>query len=98
MTQRERLATLETQQEAHEREHHFLRELWAAHLEAIHARLANIEGALNSWRGELNGTRVNSVWAHRRVSMRDLGVSGGSMAVATLIWWLVRLLQTAAGA
>ena len=98
MTQKERLATLEAQQEAHGREHLYLRELWSAELEAINARLGSIETALRTWRTELNGTTstgLNGAHARRRVSMRDVSISGGSLAVATVLWWLVEVLRGA---
>ncbi len=72
--------------------------LWTAHLKAIETRLAKIEAALNSWRAELNGgSLANGSTARRRISLRDVGVSDGTMAVATALWWVVRLLQAAEG-
>ena len=89
MTQRERLATLEAHHAAHAREHELWRELEATQLEAIGARLANIETALGAGRPGGNGGR--------RISRRDVGVFGGSIAMATALWWMVDLLRAASG-
>ncbi len=93
MTNRERLATLEARQQAHGREHGYIDKAWEGQLEAIHLRLVRIEDALNGWRDGLNGRN-----GRRRLSGRDVGVAGGSMAVATAVWWVVDLLRAAGGA
>ena len=92
VTQKERLATLEAQEHAHAREHIFLRELWTTQLETMNTRLASIEAALDRLR--LNGSAANGRW---RVTRREVGVVGTSMAIATALWWLVDLLQQAIG-
>ncbi len=89
MTSKERLASLEAQQQAHGREHKALERLWATRLEAISERLSRIDAALEGWRDVANG--------RRRVSSRDVGVAGGAIAFATALWWLVDLLRTAGG-
>ena len=92
MTQKERLATLEAQHEAQRHEQELLHQLWSVQLEAIDVRLANIEAALHQARLEPNGGP-----ALRRISRRDLGISGGSIAAATVIWWVFELLRTTTG-
>lgn len=92
MTQKERMATLEAQLEGHDREHSFLRELWTTQLEAINARLAKIEEALDglqSFRGGVNGKG--------QLTRRDVGVFGASAAVATAVWWMADLAGLVAG-
>ena len=92
MTVRERLATLETRELGHGREHGYLERAWTSQLEAINTRLGRIEAALNGWRAGANGAS-----GPRRFASRDLGVAGGAMAFATAIWWLVDLLRAAGG-
>ena len=92
MTQKERLATLEAQHEAQRREQELLHQVWSVQLEAIDVRLANIEAALHQLRLEPNGGQ-----ALRRISRRDLSISGGSIAAATAIWWAFELLRATAG-
>lgn len=92
-TQKERLATLEAQQESHNREHAFLRELWTAQLEAIGSRLSSIEASLNGLKTGFNGNGANGGNGRRRISRRDMEVFGTSVALATALWWLVDLLR-----
>ena len=84
ITQKERIATLESASEAHDREHQLLERLWAQRLAAIEDRLANIEEMLRGAPGALlpNG----------RLSKRDVGVAGGSAALATIAWLLLERL------
>ena len=83
-TQRERIATLESAIEAHDREHQLLERLWTQRLIAIEERLANIEEALQAWRGApLPGARL---------SKRDVGLASGSAALATIGWLLLEQL------
>lgn len=96
-TQKERLATLEAQQEGHAREHAFLRELWTAQLEAIGSRLSSIEASLNGLKAGLHGNGTDGWNGRRRVSRRDVEVFGTSAALATALWWLVDLLRGTVG-
>ena len=96
-TQKERLATLEAQQDSHAREHAFLREVWTAQLEAIGSRLSRIETSLNGLKSGSNGNGTVSGNGRRRISRRDVEVFGTSVAMATALWWLVDLLRAAVG-
>ncbi|MDE2766377.1 MAG: hypothetical protein OXI25_08125 [Chloroflexota bacterium] len=83
-TQRERIATLESEIEAHDREHQLLERLWTQRLIAIEDRLANIEEALQ--------TRLGAPLPGVRLSKRDVRVAGGSAALAAILWLLIEQL------
>ena len=83
-TQRERIATLESAIEAHDREHQLLERLWTQRLIAIEDRLANIEEALQA--------RLGAPLPNARLSKRDVGVAGGSAALATILWLILEQL------
>ena len=75
---------MESAIEAHDREHQLLERLWTQRLIAIEERLANIEEALQAWRGApLPGARL---------SKRDVGLASGSAALATIGWLLLEQL------
>ena len=95
LTQKERLASLEAQHQAHAREHRLVERMWSARLDAIDTRLRGIEQVLQSWRFSESGHEDLRSW--RGVSKRDASVFGGSIALATALWWLVDLLRTAVG-
>ena len=83
-TQRERIATLESAIDAHDREHQLLERLWTQRLIAIEDRLANIEEALQ--------TRLGAPLSNARLSKRDVGLASGSAALATIAWLLLEQL------
>ena len=86
LTQKERLAALEAEGDAHAREHELTERVWSAKLDAIDARLRGIErflldapapdpGAYEGWR------------LHRR----DLVIVSGSAGITSLVWLLVEI-------
>ena len=81
MTQKERLAALEAEGEAHAREHELTERVWAAKLEAIDARLRSIERFLLD--------APQAAYQGRRIQRRDILVMGGSAGVTSLFWLLV---------
>ena len=83
-TQRERIATLESAIDAHDREHELLERLWTQRLIAIEDRLANIEEALQ--------TRLGAPLSNARLSKRDVGLASGSAALVTIAWLLLEQL------
>lgn len=83
MTQKERLAALEAEGEAHAREHELTERVWAAKLEAIDARLRSIERFL------LDAPQGGAVYQGRRIQRRDILVMGGSAGVTSLFWLLI---------
>ena len=83
MTQKERLAALEAEGEAHAREHELTERVWAAKLEAIDARLRSIERFL------LDAPPGSAAYQGRRIQRRDILVMGGSAGVTSLFWLLV---------
>ncbi len=96
LTQRERLASLEAAQGAHATAHELTDRVWAAKLEAIDARLRNIERALldpplphGAHAGEETRWRPNR---------RDIAVVGGSAGVTSLAWWILEAAGVLAAA
>lgn len=83
MTQKERLAALEAEGEAHAREHELTERVWAAKLEAIDARLRSIERYL------LEAPQGGGAYQSKRIQRRDIIVMGGSAGVTSLFWLLV---------
>ncbi len=83
MTQKERLAALEAEGEAHAREHELTERVWAAKLEAIDARLRSIERFL------LDAPHGSAAYQGRRIQRRDILVMGGSAGVTSLFWLLI---------
>ena len=89
-TQRERLASLESYVDGHAREHELTERVWETKLDAIDARLAQIERVLTDGRENGNGG------GKMGIVRRDLGLAGGAAALTSALWWLAELLQTAA--
>lgn len=87
-TQKERITALESSRGAHADEHDLLDRLWANKLDAIDARLAEIEEVLQAWR--LPG-------GPGKLSKRDVGVFGGSVALVSSVFWLLEQLGIVAG-
>ena len=83
MTQKERLAALEAEGEAHARELELTERVWAAKLEAIDARLRSIERVL------LDAPHGSAAYQGRRIQRRDILVMGGSAGVTSLFWLLI---------
>ena len=83
MTQKERLAALEAEGEAHAREHELTERVWAAKLEAIDARLRSIERFL------LETPHAGAAYQGKRLQRRDIIVMGGSAGVTSLFWLVV---------
>ena len=83
MTQKERLAALEAEGEAHAREHELTERVWAAKLEAIDVRLRSIERYL------LEAPQGGAAYQSKRIQRRDIIVMGGSAGVTSLFWLLV---------
>ena len=75
---------MESAIEAHDREHQLLERLWTQRLIAIEGRLASIEEALQA--------RLGAPLSHARLSKRDVGVAGGSAALAAILWLLLEQL------
>lgn len=83
MTQKERLAALEAEGEAHAREHELTERVWAAKLEAIDARLRSIERFL------LDAPHHGAAYQNKRLQRRDIIVMGGSAGVTSIFWLAV---------
>lgn len=92
LTQKERIASLETHQTAHGREHGLAEQVWAGKLEAIEARLVGIERVLLSVR---LSDLVPSGEHRRRLNRRDVGFIGGSAALTSIAWAFVDALRAA---
>ena len=86
MTQKERLAALEAEGEAHTREHELTERVWAAKLDAIDARLRGIERFLLDAPPHDDG--VYEGW---RLHRRDLMIISGSAGITSLVWLLVEI-------
>ncbi len=84
MTQKERLAALEAEGEAHAREHELTDRVWSAKLEAIDARLRSIERFLLE--APHNGS---AAYQGKRLQRRDFIVMSGSAGVTSLFWLAV---------
>ena len=94
MTQKERLATAEARQQAHDREHELGDRVWAAKLDAIDARVRGIERILLEVRLPLNEQPGPIRW---RVTRHDLGVISGSAAATSAVWWAAEVFRAASG-
>ena len=86
LTQKERLAALEAENEAHTREHELTERVWSAKLDAIDARLRGIERFLLDAPPQAAGDYEG--WRLRR---RDLVIISGSAGVTSLVWLLVEI-------
>lgn len=84
LTQKERLAALEAESEAHAREHELTERVWSAKLDAIDARLRGIERFLLD-------TPAHDADAYQgwRLHRRDLMIISGSAGITSLIWLFV---------
>lgn len=69
VTQKERIATVEARQSAHQREHQLTDQVWAAKLDAIDARVRGIERLLLETR--LPTTRADAPTGRRPLGKRD---------------------------
>ena len=88
MTQKERLAALEAENDAHIREHELTERVWSAKLDAIDARLRGIERFLLDAPPQATGDYEG--W---RLHRRDLVIISGSAGVTSLIWLLVEIVR-----
>ncbi len=90
-TQRERLASLESYVDGHAREHELTERLWEAKLDAIDARLAQIERMLIEGRDPPSegGPKL-------RLARRDLGLAGLAATLTSALWWLAQFFQAMA--
>ena len=86
LTQKERLASLEAENDAHTREHELTERVWSAKLDAIDARLKGIERFLLD--APPQAVDVYDGW---RLHRRDLVIISGSAGVTSLIWLLVEI-------
>ncbi len=84
---------METQQEAHAKEHELVDRIWTAKLDAIDSRLRSIERVLL----EVRLPNGHAPAGRLRVTRRDVGVVSGSAAATSLAWWLGALVQRVAG-
>ena len=86
MTQKERLAALEAEGEAHTREHELTERVWLAKLDAIDARLRGIEQFIRN-----APDREDDGYVGWRLHRRDLVIMSGSVGMTSFIWMLVDL-------
>ena len=86
LTQKERLAALEAESEAHIREHELTERVWSAKLDAIDARLRGIERFLLD-----TPTHDSDVYEGWRLHRRDLMIISGSAGITSLIWLFVEI-------
>ena len=87
-TQKERLAALEAENDAHTREHELTERVWSAKLDAIDARLRGIERFLLDAPPQASGDYEG--W---RLHRRDLVIISGSAGITSLIWLLVEIAR-----
>ena len=85
LTQKERLAALEAESEAHTREHELTERIWSAKLDAIDARLRGIERFL------LDAPHDADTYEGWRLHRRDLMIISGSAGITSLIWLFVEI-------
>lgn len=90
MTQKERIASLESYVDGHAREHGLTERVWEAKLDAIEARLGQIERMLLEAQANGHGSKP-------RLARRDLGLAGLAAAMTSALWWLAEALRTASG-
>lgn len=98
LSQSERLAVVESQQESHQREHELNDRVWTARLDAIDARLKGIERLLLEVRLPSPPEPPEPADPPRRLLQpRDVGVISGSAALTSFLWWLVDVLRGLVG-
>ena len=86
LTQKERLAALEAEGDAHTREHELTERVWSAKLDAIDARLRGIERFLLD--APPQSPEGYEGW---RLHRRDLMIISGSAGVTSLVWLVVEI-------
>ncbi len=86
LTQRERLASLEAEGDAHTREHELTERVWSAKLDAIDARLRGIERFLLD--APPQGAADYEGW---RLHRRDFMIISGSAGITSMIWLFVEI-------
>ena len=86
LTQKERLAALEAEGDAHAREHELTERVWSAKLDAIDARLRGIERFLLD--APAHDAGAYEGW---RLHRRDLVIVSGSAGITSLVWLLVEI-------
>ena len=86
LTQKERLAALEAENEAHTREHELTDRVWSAKLDAIDARLKGIERFLLD-----APSQASDAYEGWRLHRRDLMIISGSAGITSLVWLFVEI-------
>lgn len=86
LTQKERLASLEAENDAHIREHELTERVWSAKLDAIDARLRGIERFLLD--APSHDADAYEGW---RLQRRDLVIISGSAGITSFIWLFVEI-------
>ncbi len=95
LTQKERIATLESAQTGHAREHALNEQVWAARLDAIDARLRGMEKVLLEVR---IGHLTPGPPAQRTpLTKREARIVGIASAVTSLLWCVAEVARAVVG-
>lgn len=87
LTQKERIAATEANQQGHQREHALAERTWSAKLDAIDARIRGVERILLELR--LPSADYGGSPTKKPVDKRDVGIIGGSAALTSILWLFV---------